>query len=219
MKKSSAILLLGLFLLTGCSAMKPEDFAKSSQPFVLEEYFAGKTRAWGLYEDRFGTVKRQFVVDIDGKWDGTQLTLDEYFTFADGEKSTRQWRIRKLPDGSYEGRADDVIGVAKGIVGGNALNWNYVLDLKISDTRTLHVTFDDWMLLLPDGVLMNRARTSKFGIELGEVTISFMKIDAKTASAGSTDRQFAAGHSAEVIPLPGISHTAETPRPSIRRDH
>ena len=218
MKKSPAIFLLGLFLLTGCSAMKPEDFAQSPQPFVLEEYFAGKTRAWGLYEDRFGTVKRQFVVDINGTWDGTQLTLDEYFTFADGEKSTRQWRIRKLPDGSYEGRADDVIGIAKGRVGGNALNWNYVLDLKISETRTLHVTFDDWMFLLPDGVLMNRARMSKFGIELGAITISFMKLDAKTASTTSTDGQFAAGYSAEVIQLPGTVHKTEMPRPSTQRD-
>jgi len=218
MKKFPAAFFLGLFLLTGCSSMKPEDFAKSAQPFVLEEYFAGKIRAWGLYEDRFGSVKRQFVVDIDGTWDGTQLTLDEYFTFADGEKSTRQWRIRKLPDGSYEGRADDVIGVAKGIVGGNALNWNYVLDLKVSENRTLHVTFDDWMFLLPDGVLMNRARMSKFGIELGEVTISFMKIGTKTASTSSKNGQFAAGHSAEVIQLPGIFHTAEMPHPSIRHD-
>ena len=67
--------------------MKTDNFKNSAQRFVLEEYFSGKTRAWGLFEDRFGTVQRQFVVDIDGKWDGTELTLNEDFTFADGEKS------------------------------------------------------------------------------------------------------------------------------------
>ncbi len=196
--------------------MKPDDFIKSNQRFVLEEYFAGKTRAWGLYEDRFGTVKRQFVVDINGTWDGTQLTLDEDFTFADGEKSRRQWRIRKLPDGSYEGRADDVIGVAIGKVGGNALHWRYVLDLKINENSTLEVSFDDWMFLQPGGVLMNRARMSKFGIELGQVTISFMKTGRETVSAAATDRLFAAGHSAEVIQLAENVRRAETPRPNIQ---
>ena len=218
MRFGSALCFIGILFLTGCSTMKPDDFAKSDQRFVLEDYFAGKTRAWGLYEDRFGTVKRQFTVDIEGIWDGTQLTLDEDFTFSDGEKSTRQWRIRKLPDGRYEGRADDVIGVAIGKVGGNALNWRYVLDLKISEKSTLAVSFDDWMFLQPGGVLMNRARMRKFGIELGQLTISFMKPGLETASAGTMGRQSAAGQSAAVIRLPETARTAETPHPNIRRD-
>ena len=162
--------------------MKTDNFKNSAQRFVLEEYFSGKTRAWGLFEDRFGTVQRQFVVDIDGKWDGTELTLNEDFTFADGEKSNRVWRIRKLADGSYEGRANDVIGVATGIVGGNALHWRYVLDLEIAKGRTMAVQLDDWMFLQPHGVLMNRARMSKFGIELGQITISFSKFSQKTSN-------------------------------------
>jgi hypothetical protein len=196
--------------------MKPDDFATSQQSFVLEEYFAGKTRAWGLYEDRFGTVKRQFVVDINGTWNGTQLTLDEDFTFDDGERSTRRWRIRKMPDGNYEGRADDVIGVAIGKVGGNALHWRYVLDLKISESTTLAVSFDDWMFLQPGGVMINRARMSKFGIELGQVTITFIKPGRETASASAIDRQFAAGHSAEVVQLPENVRRAERLHPSIQ---
>lgn len=216
MKIGKAFCTIGLVVLAGCSSMKPENFTNSKQRFVLEEYFAGKTRAWGLYEDRFGTVKRQFVVDIDGTWDGTNLVLDEDFTFDDGEKSARQWRIRKLPDGSYEGRADDVIGVAIGKIGGNALNWRYVLDLKIGKNSTLAVAFDDWMFLQPGGVLMNRARMSKFGIELGQITISFMKPGRETASTAPKDRKFANGHGAEVVQLPENAHRAERPRPNIR---
>ena len=196
--------------------MKLEDFSNAKQTFVLEEYFAGKTTAWGLYEDRFGTVKRQFVVDITGSWDGKQLILDEDFTFADGEKSTRQWRITKLADGRYEGRADDVIGVATGRQSGNALSWRYVLDLKISDQSTLAVTFDDWMFLQPGGVLMNRARMSKFGIELGQVTISFIKQDHKSARRDATKSQAGGGQNAKVVRLPESARTVETPRPNIQ---
>ena len=169
----TVLVLLGL---TGCIAMTPDDFTQKSPKFVLEEYFHGKTRAWGLFEDRFGIVRRQFVVDISGTWDGTMLILDEDFLFDDGEKSFRQWRIKKLEDGTYEGRADDVIGTANGIASGNALHWTYVLDLKLDSGSNIKVKLDDWMFLQPGGVLLNRARMSKFGIEIGQITISFQRI-------------------------------------------
>ena len=106
------IALLGL---SGCTVMKPDDFANNNPKLILEEYFVGKTRAWGIFEDRFGKVKRQFVVDIEGTWDGNILTLDENFLYSDGEKSFRQWRISKSKDGVYNGQADDVIGMASGV--------------------------------------------------------------------------------------------------------
>jgi hypothetical protein len=37
------------------------------------------------------------------------------------------------------------------------------------------VQFDDWMFLINDQVMINRAKMLKFGIELGEVTLSFHK--------------------------------------------
>ena len=79
---TTVLVMLGL---TGCTAMTSDDFTNKTPTFVLEEYFHGKTRAWGLFEDRFGTVRRQFVVNINGDWDGTTLTLDEDFLFDDGK--------------------------------------------------------------------------------------------------------------------------------------
>ena len=46
--------LLFLVTLTGCMTMKPSNFANETPKFVLEDYFDGKTRAWGIFEDRFG---------------------------------------------------------------------------------------------------------------------------------------------------------------------
>ena len=188
------IALLGL---SGCTVMKPDDFANNNPKLILEEYFVGKTRAWGIFEDRFGKVKRQFVVDIEGTWDGTILTLNENFLYSDGEKSFRQWRISKSKDGVYNGQADDVIGMASGVAAGNALNWTYVLDLKIGKNKTLRVAFNDWMFLQPWGVLLNRARMSKFGIELGEVTIAFMKIKDPANATSSTLQKYAVEKIAE----------------------
>ena len=179
MKRIGSILFY-LFLTTtiapGCSQMKSSDFKNQTPQFILEEYFSGKTRAWGLFEDRFGNVKRQFVVDILGIWDGKVLTLEEYFSYHDGEKSFRRWKIEKTGEAKYEGTAGDVIGIASGVSSGNTLNWKYTLDLKISERSSMHVTFDDWMFLQPGNVLLNRAKLSKFGLDIGVVTITFMKV-------------------------------------------
>ena len=190
---------IAIFALNGCTVMKPDDFANNHPKLVLEEYFLGKTRAWGIFEDRFGKLKRQFVVDIEGKWDGKILTLDENFLYSDGEKSFRQWRISKSKEGLYHGQADDVIGTASGTAAGNALNWTYSLDLKIGNNKTLRVAFNDWMFLQPGGVLLNRARMSKYGIELGQVTIAFMKIKDPANGTSSTSQKSSVEKISEVV--------------------
>jgi hypothetical protein len=193
--------------------MKIDDFAGREPKFVLEDYFAGTTRAYGIFEDRFGDVRREFVVDITGSWDGTELILDEHFNYVDGEKSRRVWRIRKTGVDTYEGRADDVVGVARGRIAGNTLNWAYDLDLKVGE-RVWRVHFDDWMFLQPDGVVINRARMSKFGIELGAVTIVFQHRPAAHSAVGA-DAAIPASAAAAMTPG-GVDRLTVTPLRSAR---
>ena len=174
---------LSLGLLFGCSTMKIEDFAKNEPELVLEEYFAGKVKAYGIFEDRFGNLRRQFTVDINGTWDGQKLVLDERFYYSDGEQDQREWVIQKISDGEYRGRAGDVIGEDKGIARGNALNWRYDMDLKVG-SGTMRVHFNDWMFLQSTGVLLNRAAVSKFGIKIGTVTLAFVKDEKHPRSLG-----------------------------------
>ncbi|WP_409525829.1 DUF3833 domain-containing protein [Nitrincola sp. MINF-07-Sa-05] len=154
--------------------MNLEQFENREPELVLEEYFDGKLYAWGIFEDRFGNLRREFQVEIDGKWDGTQLVLDERFLYSDGERDQRIWTITPIGDGHYEGRADDIVGVAKGVVRGNALNWRYRMDLKVGD-GSWRVGFNDWMYLQPGEVMINRATVSKWGFELGQVTLFFAR--------------------------------------------
>lgn len=165
----------GLFL-AGCSSMKISDFENRTPKLALEEYFAGKTKAWGIFTDRFGTLRRSFIVTIDGRWDAaTQtLTLVEDFVYDDGEIDQRIWTIRKTADGRYVGTAPDVIGEAQGETAGNALTWSYALDLKM-EGGSLRVWFEDWMWQIDDKVLINKAEVRKYGFRLGDVFITFMK--------------------------------------------
>ncbi|MFQ3623492.1 MAG: DUF3833 domain-containing protein [Acetobacteraceae bacterium] len=170
--------LAGLLLLAGCGGgMRIEDFAGRTPELRLEQYFAGTTRAWGLFEDRFGTVRRTFTVDITGTWDGTTLTLDEDFLYDDGETQKRIWRLTRTGDRTWEGRADDVIGVATGREAGNAFQFGYRLNLKVGNS-TWTVRFDDWMFRLDDEVVLNTARIYRWGLWIGTVQLAFRRLPA-----------------------------------------
>lgn len=154
--------------------MKPADFQGRTPELRIEDYFLGRTYATGIFEDRFGQLRREFTVEIDGSLQGDVLTLDEDFCYADGERSRRVWTIALIGPGLYLGAADDVVGTAEGEAVGNALHWRYRLELPIGG-KVWEVGFDDWMFLQPGRVLVNRATVSKWGLELGEVTLFFSK--------------------------------------------
>jgi hypothetical protein len=162
-------------LLAGCaSAPAPADYASEKPALDLKRYFDGELVAHGIFTDRAGKVARRFTVQMTGTWQGNQGTLDERFTYSDGKTERRVWRLTDLGGGRYTGRADDVVGEAQGQAAGNALNWTYTLRLPVDD-KVYEVQFDDWMYLVDERVMLNKARMSKFGIFLGEVTLSFTK--------------------------------------------
>lgn len=142
----------------------------------LKRYFDGKVYAWGVFEDRFGKIRRQFLVEIDGRLEADQLILEEKFLYSDGERASRVWTISNQEESRYSGTAPDILGQAQGQVAGNTLNWRYTMDLPVGD-GTWRVDFDDWMLLQEGGVLLNRAFVKKWGVTLGSVTLSFMRGD------------------------------------------
>ena len=154
--------------------MEVKDFRSAGPEFRIEKFFIGKTRGWGIFEDRFGAVRRSFVVDINGYQSDNIFVLEEDFLYDDGETQRRVWKIKSTGSSTYEGTADDIIGVAKGEQAGNALNWQYQMDLKVGES-TWRVSFDDWMFLQPGQVLMNRAYVKRWGLEIGSVTLSFAK--------------------------------------------
>jgi len=169
-----ALTLAAAALAAGCAAPTPADYAAEKPVLDLKTYFNGPMTAHGIFTDRSGQVVRRFVVEMTGTWNGNQGVLDERFTYSDGQTERRVWRLTDLGGGRYEGRADDVVGVAQGVAAGNALNWRYTLALPV-DGRVWEVQFDDWMYLVDEKVMLNKAVMSKFGIRLGEVTLAFTK--------------------------------------------
>ncbi len=173
--------LLGIFfalLLISCSSPHVSQYAAEKPNLDLSEYFSGTIDAYGIFTDRSGEVRKRFTVLIKANWTvvgGKKVgTLDESFSYSDGTQQKRIWTLIEQSPGVYSGRADDVVGDAQGQLAGNALNWTYTLALPVDGT-VYDVQFNDWMYLITPKVMLNKAKMSKFGIDLGEVTLSFYK--------------------------------------------
>ena len=158
----------------GCASNGVEQYRAEQPALDLKTYLNGTLDAWGIFQGRSGEVKKRFHVVIEAKWEGDVGVLDENFKWSDGSTSRRVWTLTRQADGSFLGRADDVIGEAVGEVAGNTLRWRYVLALPING-KTYHVDFDDWMFLINDQMMLNRSSMRKWGFNLGEVTLTFVK--------------------------------------------
>lgn len=160
--------------LAGCASPEVTHYAARRPVLDLRRWFDGPVQAHGLFSDRSGEVRRRFTVAMQCRWQGEDGELDEHFVYDDGERQRRVWRLRHEGGGAYTGRADDVVGVARGQTAGNAFRWGYTLRLPV-DGRTWEVDFDDWMFLVDEQVMLNRATMSKFGLRLGEVQLAFRR--------------------------------------------
>nr|CBA30958.1 hypothetical protein Csp_C26150 [Curvibacter putative symbiont of Hydra magnipapillata] len=161
-------------MLGGCASQNIDQYRTEKPELDLKQYFNGTLDAYGVFTDRSGAVVKRFTVVMNCSWQGNEGVLDEDFTYSDGTTQKRVWRLTKLPDGKYTGTAGDVIGTAQGQARGNAFYWTYTLSLPV-DGNVYEVRFDDWMYLMTDKVMLNKATMSKFGVKLGEVTLSFTK--------------------------------------------
>ncbi len=173
----SISLIIFFFLITSCSnnsVMKPEDFKNKEPRLIIEKYFTGNVKAWGVLQNRSGKVTRQFIANLKGTWDGNQLILKEKFNWDDGEIQDREWKINKIDEHNYEGTAGDVVGKAIGYSYGPAFKFEYVLLVPVKG-RELKITFDDWLFKQDEKVAINRATMTKFGFKLAELTVFFVK--------------------------------------------
>lgn len=166
-----ALVLIGLSLLP-----QPKVVSYQFEKPVLSfrQYFNGPVEAWGIFTDRTGKVQQRFTVRMHGHWIDDDGVLEENFQYADGHTEARTWKIKALPNGAYEATAGDIVGTAAGQESGNAVNWRYTLAIPFSGS-VWQMQFDDWMYLVNEDTLINKATMSKWGVRLGEVTLFFKK--------------------------------------------
>lgn len=174
--RMATLAFASILLLSACAGRPAlDDPQLSDRQLNLEEFFVGDLVAYGQFQDVLGTVRRRFEVTITGTWDGQTLTLVEDFVYEDASTEQRIWSLVKTGPETWRGTAPGVVGEAFGEERGDTFNWAYTIDLPVPGDETLRVSFDDWMWLLSEDRLLNRAYMKRFGVTIGEVIITFEK--------------------------------------------
>ena len=166
----------------------PQDLSAATVPeaFDITRFLLGRTRAWGIFEDRFGHLRRRFDVEMEGRWEGDAFLLAERFVYDTGETEARTWRLKRDTPGRFTATCADCVGEARGVSSADTIRMSYTFRLKLA-TRTLTVHLDDRIYRLGDGIAMNRATMRKWGIRIGELSLFFRR-DAGGESGGAQSR-------------------------------
>lgn len=168
------LMLIPTLTLAACAAPSLDEVAQPTPKFEIRSYFDGPLKAYGVVRDRGGKVKRSFVMDMKGIWEGNSGRLEEHLVFNDGEIMDRTWKLEPVGPGRYTATAEDVVGEGTFREQGNTLRLDYVLRIPYKD-GTLDVTVIDWLFLQPDGVVVNQSVLKKFGFRVGDILTTMIK--------------------------------------------
>ncbi len=145
-----------------------------NEPLDLFDYLDGVVVGSGVLEDRFGRLRQRLHVTMRGALKGDRLALDEVLVYGDGTEERRQWQLERLAGGAITGHADDCEGPVTGSAAGGAAVLRYVFRLRIGG-RIVPVRVLDRFYRINDRIVVDRARLSKWGVKLGELSLVYEK--------------------------------------------
>jgi len=172
MKK--VVYLILTFFLMSCGSQSLDNYKNKGPKLNLREFFNGELEAYGIVQGRSGQVNQRFRADIKASWKGNICTLDETFHYPDRPVSKRVWKLKEISPNKFTATAGDVVGTAIGEVKGNTFFFEYVLALEL-DGSEYHISVEDWMYHLDNKTLMARSYMSKWGFNVGEVSLVMTK--------------------------------------------
>ncbi|KIC35107.1 MULTISPECIES: DUF3833 family protein [unclassified Leisingera] len=154
----------------------PQDYAGSGPQFVLTEHLSGEILSEGVVFGPTGKMTSSFTARMVGKWEGDTGTLSEEFTFSNGATQSRKWHLELGSGNTFTATADDLDGVAQGVVSGSTVRLTYNIILPAnSGGHTLQAT--DWLYLTANGVIINKSEMRKFGLKAAELVATMRPAD------------------------------------------
>lgn len=158
--------------------MKLQDFADRESKFILEEFFSGTLRGYGMTIGRLGGFQNRFTIDARGRFDGSAnvLSLTEDYFFDDGHSDTLAWTILKRGENRYEGRETLIDGTAYGEQAGCAFRWQYSRDVPDADGSKTRFGFDDWFILHDERHMSVHASLTKLGLEVATIEAFYERV-------------------------------------------
>lgn len=164
--RRAALMLVLAAPLAACAAA-PADPAGPLVPLTLEQAFAGRSTGAGVFRDITGT-ERRFTARLNGTLRGDRLTVIEDFVYDDGQQDRLTWVFDRAGPGRWTGRREDTVGTAAVTEDGRTIRLTYTADFR-SLSGTTRLGFADVIYARPDGLIVNDAVVTRFGIPVGRV--------------------------------------------------
>ena len=151
--------------------MNIDDFANQRPLFVLENFFSGSLRGWGITLGRIGGLQNRFTIEAEGRYDASAntLSLKEIYSFENGHQDILTWTIINRGDGVYEGRERLIDATATGRQSGSAFQWRYHRAVPTADGSKTKYGFNDWFFLHDEDHMTAYASLTKLGIEFASI--------------------------------------------------
>jgi Protein of unknown function (DUF3833) len=156
-------------LLAAC-ASAPADPAPPTIPVTLTEAFVGRSTGQGAFRVWLTGDERRFTARLNGSLSqgGSRLTVVEDFVYDDGQKNRLTWVFDRSGPGTWTGKREDTVGLAKVVEADGAIRLSYTADFASASSVT-RLGFADVIYRRPDGVIINDAVVSRSGIPVGAV--------------------------------------------------
>ncbi|MFK7791988.1 MAG: DUF3833 family protein [Devosiaceae bacterium] len=163
--------------LAGCATI-PTAPTVETRPITLVDAFQGRTVGRGLFSVPIAGVERGF----DARLNGTRrsvagnetLTVVEDFFFDDGETDRLTWVFSRTGPNSWVGVREDTVGTARVEETGDAVRLTYVADV-VSRGETTRLGFSDIIYRQSDGLVINEAVVTRFGLPVGTVRFELQR--------------------------------------------
>ncbi len=161
-------------LLLGCTTTSSQMYANNQPRLNIEKFFNGSLAAHGIVLNRAGDLTRSVSISMRGYWQYPAGVLAEKIHYNDGENQLREWHFQFQDAHHFTASAKDAVGLATGTQFGNAVHMLYTLNVPVAK-HSYTIQFDDWLYMTTGGKVINRTTLSKYGINLGEVIITYDK--------------------------------------------
>ncbi len=168
---------LVIFILSGCSTLKPDVFSSGNPALDPVKFFGGHTHSTGVLEARSGQPAERITTTTTGIYANGVLSIEQDLFPENSKQHHRNFKLKLTDAHHVEATGSDITGTARGELYGNYFTWSF--RLKIADKGFVqHVNMTQHMYLMPDGkTLIIRSVIRKFGILVKEITEQFHKED------------------------------------------
>ena len=161
--------------MTSCASMKPADFEKGNSKSDPVKFFIGKTTSDGVIENPAGKPSARIKTETVGTLKDGIIYIEQDLYPEGGKKNQRSWQLRQIDEHHVDATANDIDGIAHGLLYGNNFSWTF--RLKLPQRKFIrHLRMSQNMYLMPDGKSMIiRSVLRKFGITVVQITEEFQK--------------------------------------------